>query len=79
VLFSLDLLGDGHFQALPDLGQRHPVQHLLKEPEDDELLGFLEGDTAALDVEEGVLVDGTDAGGVATPDRVVGQDLQVRD
>src|SRR5437867_1507425 len=78
-VLPFQLGGDGRLQVPPDLRQAHPVQDLLEEAGHDEPLGLLEGDAPALQVEQLVVVDGSDAGGVAAPHRVVRQDLQVGD
>src|SRR5918996_896126 len=69
---------DGPLQALADLGQGDPVEHLPEEPVHDQPLGLAGRDPPALEVEQRGLVDGADAGGVTAPDRVVRQDLEVR-
>src|SRR5918996_1267095 len=69
---------DGPLQALADLGQRDPVEDLAEEAVHDQPLGLGVRDPPALEVEQRVLVDRPDTGGVAAPHRVVRQDLQVR-
>src|SRR5687767_4847810 len=67
----LQLALDGGDETLADLGDVHPVQDLLEEPEDDQAFGLLPRDPAAHQVEDLVLGHRADARRVATPGRVV--------
>src|SRR5206468_11523982 len=61
---SVQLGGDGHLEAGPNLRERDAVQDLLEEAEHDEALGFRVRDAPALQVIQDVLVHGTYAGRV---------------
>src|SRR5690606_31845681 len=73
---SANLLRDGVAQLADDLGERKPLQHVAEEAEHDKALRFAPRDAAAHDVEQLLLVELTDGGGVRAA-HVVGLDFEV--